>query len=58
LAALDPLPPEEDEDGAGVAAGVVEDELSFAGDEPSFADELPPDEAVSDAVALLRLSVR
>jgi hypothetical protein len=57
LAALDPLPLEADE-GAGVAAGVAEDELSFAGDELSLAAAELPDEAVSDAVALWRLSVR
>jgi hypothetical protein len=54
---LDPPP---DVDGAGVEDVVDEDELSFDGDdelsldaEPSFDDEAP-----SEALALLRLSVR
>jgi hypothetical protein len=59
---LDPPPP--DEEGVEVAGDeeVEEDEPSFddAGDEPSFddADDVEEDEALSDAVALLRLSVR
>jgi hypothetical protein len=58
LAALDPPLP--DEEGAA-AAGVEEDEEdepSFDDDEPSFDDDDVEDEALSDAVALLRLSVR
>lgn len=60
LAALDPPLP--DEEGAA-AAGVEEDEEdepSFDDDEPSFDDDDDDveDEALSDAVALLRLSVR
>ena len=65
LAALDPLPDEEEDPaGAGdeleelsldVDAGAVEPSLDE--DELSFVDE-PFEEAVSDAVADLRLSVR
>ena len=54
LAALDPPLP--DVEGAGVEEVVEDDELSFDDDdegELSLADEAP-----SDAVALLRLSVR
>jgi hypothetical protein len=57
LAALDPPLP--DEEGAA-AAGVEEDEEdepSFDDDEPSFDDD-DVEDALSDAVALLRLSVR
>jgi hypothetical protein len=54
LAALDPLLPEED---AGVAAGAGEEEPSLAAgpDELSFE---PDDEGPSEALAVLRLSVR
>lgn len=57
MAALDPLLPEEDE---GAAAGAGDEEPSFlAGDpdEPSVAGEAD-DAGLSEAVALLRLSVR
>jgi hypothetical protein len=51
---LDPLP--DDVDAAG--AGDDVDELSFFEDEVSFVVDEPFAEAVSDAVADLRLSVR
>jgi hypothetical protein len=51
---LDPLP--DDVDAAG--AGDDVDELSFFGDELSLVDDEPFVEAVSDAAADLRLSVR
>jgi hypothetical protein len=59
LAALDPpLPDEEGAAGAGVEED-EEDEPSFDDDEPSFDDDDDvEDEALSDAVALARLSVR
>jgi hypothetical protein len=56
LAALAPLPA--DEAGAGVAAGVDEEELSFGDDDDGDVGEELPEEAVSEADALLRLSVR
>ena len=55
LAAFDPPP---DVDGAGVE-DVVEEELSFdADDEPSLDDDDDEEVEGSDALALLRLSVR
>ena len=54
FAALDPLP--DDVDAAG--AGDDVDGLSFFADALSFVDDEPFAEAVSDAVADLRLSVR
>jgi hypothetical protein len=51
---LDPLPDDVDDAGAGDDVA----ELSFFGDALSFDDDEPFEEAVSDAVADLRLSVR
>jgi hypothetical protein len=51
---LDPLP----DDVAAAGAGDDVDELSFFVDVLSFVDDEPFEEAVSDAVADLRLSVR
>ena len=63
FAALDPLPDDEDEAGAGEDVPV--EELSLEGEvEPSFDDDDEPsfddddDDPPSDAEALLRLSVR
>jgi hypothetical protein len=55
---LDPLP--DDEEAAGAGDDVLDDELSFDVDEeePSFDDDEPFEEAVPDAEADLRLSVR
>jgi hypothetical protein len=56
---LDPLPEDEDEEAAGAEVDELDDELSFeveVEDELSFVDD--EDEAVSDAEADLRLSVR
>ena len=67
LAALDPpLPDEEGEAGEGVDEDdeLGDDEPSFddddddEDDEPSFDDDDDDEEALSDAVALARLSVR
>lgn len=55
LAALEPPPDVDDVEGVGVEEEVVdEDELSFDVDDELSLDE----EAPSDALALLRLSVR
>ena len=60
LAALEPPPDVEGAEGAGVEEVVDDDELSFDVDvELSLEEELSfEDEAPSEALALLRLSVR